>query len=197
MCNLSFIYLYICNRACAHGCTRTKTGRRKQRSSSIFCYLSRKLSRLCIPISNYFELVLISISARLCARSPKHMRKEGLVLYKMRKARRKNFFHFLFENCPFWGGFRFQSMLSYGRRQERDTEDGGQARWWVRKHLENWMPHTAKCSRGYARWYERVKASNSRGRREIKKRRERKQNDYYHHYQHGARPQAQPYQQTV
>ena len=56
---------------------------------------------LCIPISNYFELVLISISARLYARSTKEDAMRKIDLCKMHKGKTQKFFHFFLKICPF------------------------------------------------------------------------------------------------
>ena len=119
MCNLSFIYLYICNRACAHGCTRTKTGRRNKESFLSLAICPEICPGLCIPISNYFEMVLILISARFYARTTKHMIKKKPVLYKMHKARRKKIFHFFLKIVHFEVEFGFQSCYSMGVKRTK------------------------------------------------------------------------------
>ena len=49
-------------------------------------------------------------------------------LCKAHKGETQKNFSFFLKIVHFEVEFGFQSMLSYGRRQEKDTEDGGQAR---------------------------------------------------------------------
>lgn len=86
-------------------------------SLSFSYYLSRNFSGLVFLDSNSFGLVLVSILARLYAKSTKEDAAKEIDLYKMHKARRKKFFHFFLKIAHFGVDFGFQSMLQYERRE--------------------------------------------------------------------------------
>ena len=129
MCNLSyFIYLYVNARArtrmYAPKAPPPQTG-----SISFPLAICPEICRGFAPLDpNSFGLISISILARLYARSTKEAAMRKIDLCKAHKDKTQKIFSFFLKIVHFEVDFNIQSMLSYGRRQERDTEDGGQAR---------------------------------------------------------------------